>query len=83
MNLRSHAGNHYGHPTREVDFFSETNLKGKSKKRKQLLRNTSGQSDKLSYNLLHQIESGLRRVLGESDVIEAVIRAISPGLKAP
>ena len=41
-----------------------------------------GQRDKLSYNnLLHQIESGLRKGHGESDVIEAVIRAISPGLK--
>ena len=38
--------------------------------------------DKLSYNnLVHQIESGLRKGHGESDVIEAVIRAISPGLK--
>ena len=41
-----------------------------------------GQRDKLSYNnLLHQIESGLRKGHGESDVIEAVIRAISPDLK--
>ena len=39
-----------------------------------------GQRDKLSYNnLLHQIESGLRKGDGESDVIEAVIRAISSG----
>ena len=41
-----------------------------------------GRHDKLSYNnILHQIESGLRKGHGESDVIEAVIRAISPGLK--
>ncbi|KAK5902713.1 hypothetical protein CesoFtcFv8_007946 [Champsocephalus esox] len=41
-----------------------------------------GQRDKLSYtNLIHQIESGLRKGHGESEVIEAVIRAISPGLK--
>lgn len=41
-----------------------------------------GQRDKLSFtNLMHQIESGLRKGHGESEVIEAVIRAISPGLK--
>lgn len=41
-----------------------------------------GQRDKLSYtNLLHQMESGLRKGHSESEVIEAVIRAISPGLK--
>ncbi|KAI3369332.1 hypothetical protein L3Q82_007465 [Scortum barcoo] len=41
-----------------------------------------GQRDKLSFtNLMHQIESGLRKGHGESEIIEAVIRAISPGLK--
>lgn len=40
------------------------------------------QRDKLSYcNLLHQMENGLRKGHSEPEVIEAVIRAISPGLK--
>lgn len=41
-----------------------------------------GPRDKLSYtNLLHQMECGLRKGHSESEVIEAVIRAISPGLR--
>lgn len=41
-----------------------------------------GQREKLSYtNLLHQMENGLRKGHSESEVIVAVIRAISPGLK--
>ncbi|XP_028251810.1 uncharacterized protein LOC114427792 [Parambassis ranga] len=41
-----------------------------------------GQRDRLSYtNLLHQMENGLRKGHSESEIIEAVIRAISPGLK--
>lgn len=41
-----------------------------------------GQRDRLSYtNLLYQIENGLRKGHSEPEVIEAVIRAISPGLK--
>lgn len=41
-----------------------------------------GQRDRLSYtNLLHQMENGLRKGHSESEVIEAVIRAINPGLK--
>ncbi|KAK7944279.1 hypothetical protein WMY93_000007 [Mugilogobius chulae] len=41
-----------------------------------------GQRDRLSHtNLLHQIENGLRKGHSESEVVEAVIRAISPGLK--
>lgn len=40
------------------------------------------QRDKLSYtNLLHQMENGLRKGHSEAEVMEAVIRAISPGLK--
>ncbi|KAG7525905.1 hypothetical protein JOB18_033454 [Solea senegalensis] len=40
-----------------------------------------GQRDKLSYsNLVHQIEMGLKRNHGEAEIIEAVVRAISPGL---
>ncbi|CAI5684254.1 unnamed protein product [Oreochromis niloticus] len=41
-----------------------------------------GQHDRLSYtNLLHQMENGLRKGHSESEVIEAVIRAINPGLR--
>lgn len=41
-----------------------------------------GQRDRLSYtNLLHQMENGLSKGHSESEVIEAVIRAINPGLK--
>lgn len=40
-----------------------------------------GQKDKLSYtNLIHQIEMGLKRNHSEAEIIEAVVRAISPGL---
>ena len=40
-----------------------------------------GQRDKLSYsNLVHQIEMGLKRNHSEAGIIEAVVRAISPGL---
>lgn len=40
-----------------------------------------GQKDKLSYsNLIHQIDMGLRKNHSEAEIIEAVIRAISPGL---
>ncbi|XP_043970233.1 v-maf avian musculoaponeurotic fibrosarcoma oncogene homolog Gb isoform X1 [Gambusia affinis] len=40
-----------------------------------------GQRDKLSYsNLIHQIEMGLKRNHSEVEIIEAVVRAISPGL---
>lgn len=40
-----------------------------------------GQKDKLSYtSLVHQINAGLRKGHPEQEVIEAVIRAISPGL---
>lgn len=40
-----------------------------------------GQKEKLSYtNLLHQINGGLTKGYPEVDVIEAVIRAVSPGL---
>lgn len=40
-----------------------------------------GQRDKLSYsNLIHQIEMGLKRNHSEAEIIEAVVRAISPGL---
>lgn len=41
-----------------------------------------GQSSKLSFtNLMHQIENGLCKAHGEAEIIEAAIRAISPGLK--
>lgn len=41
-----------------------------------------GQRDRLSYtNLLHQIENSLRKGHSEPEVIEAVIRTFSPGLK--
>ncbi|KAK3505979.1 hypothetical protein QTP70_002191 [Hemibagrus guttatus] len=41
----------------------------------------SGQKDKLSYtNLMHQVDRGLRKGHGEAEIIEAVIKAISPGL---
>ncbi|XP_019221791.1 uncharacterized protein LOC109204700 [Oreochromis niloticus] len=40
-----------------------------------------GQKDKLSYsNLIHQIEMGLKKNHSEAEIIEAVVRAISPGL---
>lgn len=40
-----------------------------------------GQKDKLSYtNLLHQINAGLQKGHSEAEVIEAVIKAICPGL---
>lgn len=40
-----------------------------------------GQKDKLSYsNLIHQIEMGRKRNHTETEIIEAVVRAISPGL---
>ena len=40
-----------------------------------------GQKDKLSYsNLIHQIDMGLRKNHSEAEIIEAVVRAISPGL---
>lgn len=39
------------------------------------------QNDKLSYtNLLHQIDLGLQRGYLESEIVEAVVNAISPGL---
>lgn len=41
----------------------------------------AGQKDKLSYtSLLNQIESGQRKGHGEAEIIEAVTRAVSPGL---
>lgn len=41
----------------------------------------SGQKDKLSFtNLMHQVDKGLRRGHSEAEIIEAVIKAISPGL---
>ncbi|XP_070401872.1 uncharacterized protein [Nothobranchius furzeri] len=40
-----------------------------------------GQRDKLSYsNLMHQIDMGLKRNHSEEEIIEAVVRSISPGL---
>ncbi len=40
-----------------------------------------GQKDKLSYsNLIHQINMGLKKKHSEAEIIEAVVRAISPGL---
>lgn len=40
-----------------------------------------GQKDRLSYtNLMHQIERGLNKGHSEAEVVEAVIKAISPGL---
>ncbi|XP_078798076.1 uncharacterized protein LOC111946953 isoform X1 [Oryzias latipes] len=40
-----------------------------------------GQKDKLSYsNLIHQIDMGLKKNHSEADIIEAVVRAVSPGL---
>ena len=41
----------------------------------------AGQRDKLSYtSLINQIEAGQRKGHGESEIIEAVTRAVSPGL---
>lgn len=40
-----------------------------------------GQKDKLSYtSLIHQMEAGLRKGHSEEEVMEAVIRAVTPGL---
>ncbi|KAM9467441.1 uncharacterized protein Hap1MRO34_014209 [Clarias gariepinus] len=40
-----------------------------------------GQKDKLSYNnLMHQIDTGISKGHRESEIIDAVIRAISPGM---
>ncbi|KAK7886457.1 hypothetical protein WMY93_026078 [Mugilogobius chulae] len=40
-----------------------------------------GQKDKLSYsNLIHQIDMGLKKNHSEAEIIEAVVRAVSPGL---
>lgn len=40
-----------------------------------------GQKDKLSFtNLMHQIERGLTKGHSEDEVVEAVVKAISPGL---
>lgn len=39
------------------------------------------QKDKLSYNnLMHQIDTGINKGHRESEIIDAVIRAISPGM---
>ncbi len=41
----------------------------------------AGQKEKLSYTSLNnQIESGVRKGYAEAEIIEAVIRAVSPGL---
>lgn len=41
----------------------------------------AGQKDKLSFtSLTNQIESGLRKGYSETEIIEAVIKAVSPGL---
>ncbi|KAI3352360.1 hypothetical protein L3Q82_005325 [Scortum barcoo] len=41
----------------------------------------AGQKDKLSFtSLTNQIESGLKKGYSETDIIEAVIKAVSPGL---
>lgn len=41
----------------------------------------AGQKDKLSYtSLINQIESGQRKGHGEAEIIEAVTRAVSPGI---
>lgn len=41
----------------------------------------AGQKDKLSYtSLINQMESGQRKGHGEAEIIEAVTRAVSPGL---
>ena len=41
----------------------------------------AGQKDKLSYtSLINQIEAGQRKGHGEAEIIEAVTRAVSPGL---
>lgn len=40
-----------------------------------------GQKDKLSYtNLMHQVDTGLQKGHTEVEIIEAVVKAISPGL---
>lgn len=40
-----------------------------------------GQKDKLSYtNLMHQIDTGQQKGHSEAEIVEAVVRAISPGL---
>lgn len=40
-----------------------------------------GQKDRLSYtNLMHQIESGVQKGHTETEIVDAVVRAISPGL---
>ena len=40
-----------------------------------------GQKDKLSHsNLTHQIDMGLRKKHSEEEIVEAVVRAVSPGL---
>lgn len=40
-----------------------------------------GQKDKLSYSsLIHQIDMGLKKNHSEAEIIEAVVRAVSPGL---
>ena len=40
-----------------------------------------GQKDKLSHsNLTHQIDMGLRKNHSEEEIVEAVVRAVSPGL---
>lgn len=40
-----------------------------------------GQKDRLSYtNLIHQIESGVQKGHTETEIVDAVVRAISPGL---
>lgn len=39
-----------------------------------------GQRDKLSFsNLIHQIDMGLKRNPSKAEIIEAVVRAVSPG----
>lgn len=40
-----------------------------------------GQKDRLSYtDLMHQIESGVQKGHTETEIVDAVVRAISPGL---
>lgn len=43
----------------------------------------AGQKDKLSYtSLTNQIESGVKKGYSDVEIIEAVVRAVSPGLRS-
>ena len=67
-----HSTPHYL-PIPEVTLWREFKINGQI--------GEGGQKDKLSYtSLIHQIDSGFRKGYSEAEIVEAVIRAVTPGL---